>query len=111
MIWLQVSENKLNGIEQIQIPNSLNTLILNGNIFNEINDANFKLSENLRHLELNKCKISKFNLTLNEKLMSCSLNGNKLHTKNFHIKFINHHCRRRRRRRRRHLWWKCQQVV
>ena len=88
LIWLQVSENKLNGIEQIQIPNSLNTLILNGNIFNEINDANFKLSENLRHLELNKCKISKFNLTLNEKLMSCSLNGNKLHTKNFHIKFI-----------------------
>ena len=47
LIWLQVSENKLNGIEQIQIPNSLNTLILNGNIFNEINDANFKLSENL----------------------------------------------------------------
>ncbi|KAF6063964.1 hypothetical protein FOB64_005552 [Candida albicans] len=73
--------------EKNQIQN-LNTLILNGNIFNEINDANFKLSENLRHLELNKCKISKFNLTLNEKLMSCSLNGNKLHTKNFHIKFI-----------------------
>ena len=88
LTWLQVSENKLNGIEQIKIPDSLNTLILNGNIFNDINDSNFKIPDKLRHLELNKCKISKFNLTLNQNLMSCSLNGNKLHTKNFHIKFI-----------------------
>ncbi|KAL6453950.1 hypothetical protein SBY92_002425 [Candida maltosa Xu316] len=85
--WLQLSDNKFTGIGKIHLPPNINALMLNNNNFGEIDNVNFHIPKKLRHLELNRCKITKFELTLNSQLMSCCLNGNKLHGKGFHITF------------------------
>ncbi|KAI3405307.2 hypothetical protein KGF56_001878 [Candida oxycetoniae] len=85
--WLQLSDNKIEKMTNVEVPEKLRTLILNNNNICEFLSNSFKIPMNLCHLELNKCKIAKFDQILPQKLMSCCLNGNKLHGQTFSIKF------------------------
>lgn len=85
--WLEISENELMQISELGLPDELQTLIANDNEFKEISSEAFQLPSNLCHLELNRCKITKFDLSFPSKLMSCSLIENQLQAQKFSISF------------------------
>ncbi|KAI5959655.1 hypothetical protein CANMA_004091 [Candida margitis] len=85
--WLEISENELTRISELGMPDELRTLIANDNNFKEVTAEGFRLPTNLRHLELNRCKISKFVAAFPPKLMSCSLIENQLRETEFSVSF------------------------
>jgi len=85
--WLEVSENELTQIADLNLPDELQILIANENDFKEISSDTFQIPSKLRHLELNRCKINKFDLALPSRLMTCSLIDNQLQAQNFSMSF------------------------
>ncbi|KAG5419080.1 hypothetical protein I9W82_002847 [Candida metapsilosis] len=85
--WLDISENELTSISELGLPDELQTLIANDNEFKEILPDAFQLPSNIYNLELNRCKITTFNLSFPPKLMICSLIENQLQAQSFSISF------------------------
>ncbi|KAI5953781.1 hypothetical protein KGF57_003990 [Candida theae] len=85
--WLNVSENEFTSISSLGVPNELQTLIANDNDFKDVASDAFQIPTNLRHLELNRCKITHFHVKLPPRLMTCSLIENQLQVSNFTLSF------------------------